>query len=305
MKWPKINQVAGENPFVTYFKRETLRRNQCINALATGKTGSGKSWGMLQLLFKADNTFNVDRVFFRASELLNWTNKTEDLKGKAFLFDEAGVDADATEWWNDINRALKLFLQTMRSRNYILGITVPFTNEISAAVRRHINVRFYAEGYEGQMTKFRGLIWDYNDDMDKYYKKRLMVKDLEGNYMFCDKLLLPKAEENLIMQYEAKKKQWQSIIENELKIKLAKHEAKRTGAKQELSEIENKVLETAKIAKSDLEGAIMLKISLDAYRHIKRAVKNKGYTIEKPYIEPQYAHICNASNVSHSTQPLI
>ena len=48
--WEIVDQVEGENVWISYFKRQIFEKNNCVNTVLTGKTGSGKSWAIaLQL----------------------------------------------------------------------------------------------------------------------------------------------------------------------------------------------------------------------------------------------------------------
>lgn len=279
--WPTIRLKEGENPYVTYMKRQVLVKNKCINAIATGETGSGKSWGTLYLLSQADPTFNIDRVFFRASKMLEWIKGEDTLKGKAFMFDEAGVDASATSWWNDINQALKTLYQTGRRKNYISCLTVPYLSDISKGVRKYINTRFEADGYGNNLTKMRGYVVEYNGDMDKWYRKRLLVT-YQGGSDYVKQLRLPKATESLLNEYEKKRNAFQKLLEDDLTIKLRKHEDKKIGKPQELTDEEATIYKEALKGLSDQETADLLDLTLITYRNRKIDIKKKGYNIPKP-----------------------
>ncbi len=236
IEWPTIKLRENEHPWVSYFKQQTLVKNNCINAACTGMPGKGKSWGLIYLLSQADPTFNVDRIFFKASKLLNWVGEGNLTKQKptAFMLDEAGIDAANVRWWDEVNRGLNAFFQTSRSSNYIFGMTVPFITLISKGVRNLMNVRFYADGYRKDHTIFkRGFVLEYNDDMDKTYKKKLYVIR-KGGGLFCQGLKLPKADVELLKEYEKRKESfklqtYQSISEK-LKIYEEKEKIKLSGS---------------------------------------------------------------------------
>ena len=228
IEWPSVKLRDGENPWVSYFKQQTLRKNNCINAIATGMPGKGKSWGMIYLLSQADPTFDIDRVFFRASKMLKWVREgnLQKQKGTAFMLDEAGIDASNMRWWDEVNRALNSFFQTSRSSNYCFAMTVPFVTLISKGVRNLMTVRFYADGYRDSHTIFkRAFALEYNDDMDKTYRKKLWVIR-KGGGSFCQGLKLPRADKKLLEEYEKRKEQFKLDTYGDIERKLEAYERK-------------------------------------------------------------------------------
>lgn len=275
--WPSINLIEGEHPFVTYFKRQTWKKNNCINAVATGMPGSGKSWGMLYLLSEADPTFDIERVFFKGSKFIRYVDKGNLKRGKAWMFDEIGIDASNKAWWNEINRALNSFYQTGRSDNYIGGVTVPFLSELSKGVRTYMNVRFEADGWSSDnYTNMRGYIIEYNGDLDKFYRKRLLVKTKEGSN-YCNQIKLPKAAQQLINDYEKMKNEFKVDLYRELGDNLEKYEAKKAGKPLELTEAEKQVLDCSREGLTDDDGRIQLNIKLDRYRELKKSCRRKNH----------------------------
>lgn len=226
IEWPTVHYKEGEHPWVSYFRQQTLRKNNCINAVCTGMPGKGKSWGLIKLLSDSDPTFNQDRIYFKASDMLRWVKDggLNEQKPTAFMLDEAGIDASNMKWWDEVNRALNAFFQTSRSSNYIFGMTVPFVTLISKGVRNLMNVRFYADGYRENYTIFkRGFTLEYNDDMDKVYRKKLYVKR-PGGGAFCQGLKLARADEKLLKKYEERKEEFKLKIYSDIEKKLEVHE---------------------------------------------------------------------------------
>ena len=105
-------------------------------------------------------------------------------------------------------------------------MTVPSINLISKGVRNLMNVRFYAMGYKGNDTLFRsGVVLEYNDDLDKMYRKRLFVRR-KGGGLFCQGLKLPKANEELLKEYEKRKELFKLSIYSDIERKLVVYERK-------------------------------------------------------------------------------
>lgn len=275
IRWPTIKYQEGVNPFVTYFKRQVHRKNNCINAVATGMPGNGKSWTMLYLLSHADPTFGPDRIFFRASKMLKWIESGGLKRGKAFMFDEAGIDATNTNWWDEINKGLNAFFQTGRSSNYIFGMTVPFLSFISKGVRTLMNVKLNAEGWTNDnFTIVRPHILEYNGEIDKFYRKRLLVVK-EGGSAYCSKMNLPKADEELIKKYEKMKDDFKKTLYSEVAAKLVKYEQ----ATWNLTHRQKEYYELRDSGNTMEEACREMGIETWAGYKLEKRIKDKGYKI--------------------------
>ena len=280
IEWPSVKLREGENPWVSYFKQQTLRKNNCINAITTGMPGKGKSWGLIYLLSQADPTFNVDRIFFRASKMLRWIREggLRKHKGTAFMLDEAGIDASNMKWWDELNRGLNSFLQTSRSSNYIFGMTVPFITLISKGVRNLMNVRFYADGYRNDHTIFkRAFALEYNDDMDKTYRKKLWVMR-KGGGAFCQGLRLPKADKELLKEYEKRKEEFKISTYEDVEEKLMRYERKEKekGIEGGLSHRQQEYYDLMWAGKDRLEICKILKIKEEAAQKLEQRIHLRG-----------------------------
>ena len=87
-----------------YIDQEVNVFNRNFCGIFVGRVGTGKSWSALRYAEVIDPTFNIDRVVFKISDLLNLA-KTLD-PGKAIIFDEAGIDASNREsYMNKLNKA--------------------------------------------------------------------------------------------------------------------------------------------------------------------------------------------------------
>jgi len=200
------------NPWITYFRNRIHKKNNCINCIVTGLPGEGKSWACLSQLSSYDPNFDIDtQLFFSASKMFEAFNNPGYFakKGKCIMFDEAGADFNNVNWRNAFNRGLRNFLQTGRHRNYILMINVPFLTDISKGVRELMNCRWMAEGWKKNKTIISPRTMQYNDDKDKFYYKKLLVRHPDVD-RFCKRIHLEKPPENLIMKYEEMKTEFTS-----------------------------------------------------------------------------------------------
>lgn len=205
-----------ENPWITYMKRQVYVKNNCINGITVGVPGSGKSWGNLSMCAQIDPDFELEgNWFFKASDFMDAIKTFYDnnryKKGKIWVLDEAGVDLNNLSYFDEINKGLNIFFQTARHRNYIFFGTVPFMTFISKGVRKLMTTVFRAEGWDkkDKTTTFIPRIVQYNDELDRFYKRRLLVNTSTGITM-CNKIRLPKPPKRLIVEYEKLKDQFTS-----------------------------------------------------------------------------------------------
>lgn len=207
--WEVVKKKQFENPWVTYMRAKVFSKNNCINGISVGKPGSGKSWGVLSMMAQLDPDFELDgNWFFKASDFMRAITeyyKSDDYKkGKIWVLDEAGVDLNNLNYYDEINKGLNLFFQTARHRNYIFFATVPFISFISTGVRKLMTTVFRAEGWENNKTKMIPRILQYNDEMDKFYRRRLIVDTKDGTVP-CNAILVRRPPERLIKEYEKRK----------------------------------------------------------------------------------------------------
>lgn len=201
--------------------------------MVIGKVGSGKSWGTLSLCQLLDPDFKLEgNWFFKAGAFMravtNYYSKPRFKKGKIWVLDEAGVDLNYANYQNEVNKGLNVFLQTARSRNYIFFGTVPYLSFISKGVRKMITAQFTAMGHNTlKQTKFLPRVLEYEDEYDKFYKKRLIIK-VNDCEIFCNEMMLPKPTKEIIKEYEALKKQFQVNLEDNTASSIEAYEEKQT-----------------------------------------------------------------------------
>jgi len=232
MKWGAVKQIEGENVWVTFAKKQTSIKNNCINLVCTGGVGTGKSWALLSYFYLIDPDFDLnEQAFFKAKGLMRKFERGGVIKGKPFLFDESGIDANSSKWQDEINKGLNAFLQTGRHRNYIFGMTVPFMSFLSKGVRTLMNCHWRAEGWNSlNQTRVKPFMLQYNGDMDKFYRKRLIVKTDIGS-SFCNELRLPKPPRPIVREYEKLKKEFTAELFKDIGDKIESKEDKKESLK--------------------------------------------------------------------------
>jgi len=232
---PLVVKKEGENPWITFQKRDVLRKNLCVNGIITGDPGKGKSWAMISMACALDPDFKLEgNLYFKAGDMMRdiqkYYSQEHPKKGKMWLFDEAGIDANNMNFRDQINRGLNAFFQTARHRNYIFWMTVPQFNFVSKGVRTMMTAHLKADGWiaETKQTRIIPRILQYNGEIDKMYRKRLLVRNNDsGGLGMCSKILLPAPPKHIIDEYEKMKKEFTGDLFGDIASKISREEEKK------------------------------------------------------------------------------
>jgi len=227
---PSITKVPGEKPMITYMKDLVFNKNKCINCVATGEVGSGKSWAMLSIACMLNPDFELKgNWFFHANDLWEEIKNVDNWeKGRMLFYDEAGIDLNSNSWQNTINKAYNAFFQTARHRNYMFFCTVPYLRFISSGVRKMFNLHLESQGWNSRnQTIITPRIIQYNGELDKYYKKRILIRDpVKGGSYLGQTMHLPKPPARIIREYEELKSKFTSNLYSNIGAEIDAHMAK-------------------------------------------------------------------------------
>lgn len=232
--FPIVKFKKGENVWVSYARKMVFRRNNCLNLVVTGSPGSGKSWALLSYFSLLDPDFRIDNnFFFRARHLIGALKSGSFKAGTIWGYDEAGIDANNLKYFDIVNQGLNALFQTVRHRNYIFGLSLPFLNMLSKGVRTLMTAQWECEGWikKTSKTRLKPYILQYNGDLDKFYRKRLVVVK-GGDISFCNKILLPKPPKRLVLEYEKVKKEFTQDLYNDIHRKIVAFDEKEKGLQE-------------------------------------------------------------------------
>jgi hypothetical protein len=208
--------------WIRYIHRR-ISLNKNFLGMCSGKTGSGKSYSILRICEELNDDFSVDRVVFRAKDLMKIVNdpKYKDRKGVAILWDEAGIDLNNKNWQSRINKVLNYLIQTFRHRNFILFFTSPHSDFIDSATRKMFHAQFETLSIDKnkKVVILKPLQIDYNAEMKKYYRKYLIAK--EGKIMRWE---IPMPSDSLIEAYEKKKNEFTALLNKDILDELTESE---------------------------------------------------------------------------------
>jgi hypothetical protein len=112
-----------------------------------GGTGTRKSGSAITFCDMMDRNylnmprFSNDRIVFTAQEFIKLVQSNLP-KGSAIIWDEAGVDNDAREYYTKKNKLIKYVFQTFRYKNLIVVLTVPDLRSIDVGTRKLMHMYF-------------------------------------------------------------------------------------------------------------------------------------------------------------------
>ncbi len=280
-KFPIVKQIDGENPWVTYLKYRVFSMNNCNNTFFTGMPGSGKSWAMLSIACLIDPDFQLEgNWYFKAGKLMKAIKEDNHKPGKMWCYDESGIDLSSKNWQSEINKGFNAFFSTARHRRYIFFGSVPFLSFVSKGVRTLMTSHFEAIGWTNRnQTKLIPRVTEYNGEMDKFYKKRLIVKS-EGGSTFCNKVLIPKPPKRIVLEYEKLKKEFTSDLFETISENIEAYEEKQNAKKEKgLTRVQQEYVSLLKEGKNKSDISLEKGVNEDAVKHMIRELREKGYQI--------------------------
>lgn len=207
-----------------------LRIKQNKNALIffSGSPGSSKSWSACSVAEMLDSEFNIDRVVFRAKDLLRLVNSGTLKKGSVILWDEPAIDLSNRAWQSTMNKVINYLMQTFRHKCFILLFASPYTDFVDAGTRKlfHAEFQMVSIDFAKKTAKVKPQLIQYNSRMRKFYFKYLRVATQKEGVVPVVEWNVPAPSQTLIDAYELKKTQFTTNLNLELERTLNKLEAK-------------------------------------------------------------------------------
>ena len=282
---------------IQYIQERVLKKNKNFIMLFVGPTGSGKSYSALRLAEMLDDTFDIDRVNFKAKDFMDCINGLversdagEVIKGKVIMWDEFGVEHNAREFMTIANRVINYFFQTSRHLNLTVIMTVPFLSFIDSATRKlmhgvgemcGINTREKRATVKLKMLQTNAL-------SGKEYSKYLRYRKNNKTYV-SKKLKFKIPSKKLCEEYEIKRKVFTSQLNQEIKEKLLKSDEKKDRASKPLTASQERCAQL--LMKHGVEEtAEILGISLSAVYGHKTNIEKKNHQFKPIWKDKRVIH---------------
>lgn len=196
---------------------QRIEKNKNFIGMISGPTGSGKTWAGLSIAELLDKDFNIDRVVFKATELMALVNSGTLKSGSVILWDEAGIDLSSRSWQSAMNKMLNFLLQTFRHKNIILFLTAPYGDFVDSASRKLFHAEFETVSINKELKKctIKPKLLQYNSSNKKWYRKYLRVIK-EEMLVKIKRWAIPKPSKEIINVYEEKKEKFTDSLNREI-----------------------------------------------------------------------------------------
>lgn len=223
-----INQKVATT-IVKDIKDRLTKYDQNWLSVVVGQTGSGKSTCALALAEMIDPTFNASRVAYSFDEFMQLITNEKDgeSKGKAIVWDEAGVGIDNRKWASKVNILVNKILQTFRHDNYAVIFTVPDPSFVDSKTRILFHNIIETKNIlrESQKVKTSWLEVKRNVAQDKVfaYHPKVMA---EGRIFKIRSILIPKPSAKLLNAYVRTSNKFKTDLKEEAKEELKESKMK-------------------------------------------------------------------------------
>lgn len=219
--------MDGKDYSLVRYIHRRIKNNKNFLATITGPTGSGKSWSGLSMAELIDPNFTIDRVIFRARDLMKLINKGELKPGSVIIWDEAGIDLSNRNWQSVTNKMLNALLQTFRHQNFILFFTVPYHDFIDSSSRKLFHADFETQkiNKNQKVVIIKPKLLQYNSNLAKWYRKYLKVQ-INNRMVKIKRWSVPKPSDALIKAYEEKRKSFTKDLNKDIDKQLLELEPK-------------------------------------------------------------------------------
>jgi len=195
------------------------RKNMNFVGFLTGDVGSAKSGSTASIAQAVDPDFTIDDVCFTPEKVMEKASDFENYdEGRFIVFEEGGVNADAKDFWDDVNRALDYVLQTWREQNRGLLINLPSMDLIDKRLRKRGHAFMEMDGKvdgEYAYVKYMNIIEDkWSGDL---YRKYPELRDpSDGLVKKYKRMRVAAPPEKFWSQYEPKQRKFKRKLAKRL-----------------------------------------------------------------------------------------
>ena len=224
--------------YLPNYIKSRVDKNQNFVMLFVGQTGTGKSYAAMSLGEHLDPGFDIGRIVFSAEEFIYILNNDGSLvKGSVIMWDEAGVGMPAREWYSLSNKVISYVVQTFRVKGYILIMTTPSMKYIDSQIRalfHGLAQTIDPSLCDGNFGWAKYMHLEHDPREGKTFMRYPVIYDeynrqvkIKGPNPGSGNVLFPKPSEELIEDYEAKKKDFtDSLIASASEMMMGKEDSK-------------------------------------------------------------------------------
>lgn len=198
--------------------RSRVERNQNAIVFIVGSTGSGKSYASLKLGEILDPNFSLDNVCFSFEAVLERIESKKLKPGAVVIFEEVGINIDARNWYDKVNKNMAYVLESFRTDRLIFIMNVPDQTFADKKARKlaHTIIEMSHVDYVHKQGVAK-VKWIQNNPLSgkTYYKPTRGV--INDNYCMIRSTRFPKPSTRLCNRYEKKRAEFLKQVKENAK----------------------------------------------------------------------------------------
>jgi len=214
----KVNEVMEEGDFFNRWAHNRILKNKNILGAITGPTGSGKTYSLISLCenyYKnvLNMKFPIENICFSLGAVAKRLDSGELKTGEILILEEGGCNLGSLDFQNKMSKMFTYILQSFRSMNLGLIITLPVLTMLNKQTRLLIHFHFITESidYETNICKLRPLFHQLNQQSGKSFWKYPRVR-FNGRRRKITRLGFTLPSKELLKLYEREKNRFVSDI---------------------------------------------------------------------------------------------
>jgi len=279
-----------------------IRHNKNCLIVNCGGTGSGKSLSSLKLAEMIQEKLLPDtpltaenNIVFKGSDFISKIQGSNILPSRStIIWDEVSVfGLNSRRSMSNINVMLNNVFNTFRHQNYVVILTTPDFANIDVVVRKllHIYIKTCKIDFKSKLNQLEVQYMQYNPRFGRIYYHTFQVMHKEGDRKIMKHFFAQLPSEQLVKEYEEKKKIFTDELNKMVMLKITEMEEEESKTDKQKAEdrIErNKKQLTAKQAEvhkllnegfTQTDCAEALGVNQSCIAHIARSIRGKGYDI--------------------------
>lgn len=284
----KENYILREGYFFNKWSKNRFKKNKNIIGTITGATGSSKSYDALSLLENyylniLKRKFPIENVCFSVGAVAKRLNSGELKRGEFLLLEEAGANLGSLDFQNKISKMFVYILQSFRSLNIGLILTLPVLTMLNKQTRQLIHFNFETKtiDYKRKVAKIKPFFHQLNQSSGKSYWKYPRIS-VDGKVVPIKRLTLSIPSEDLLYEYELRKEKFVKTLTQSFIIEYDKRNIEER-IKEGRKLLTPKQKECYRLAcKGMFQSQIgeILGMTQPAVSQVLISVKKKGYKVE-------------------------
>lgn len=283
----KAKAVMEEGDFYNRWSHNRVLKNKNKLGAVTGPTGSGKTYCVLSMeenYYKnvLKKPFPVENICFSLIEVAKRLESGELQSGDDLILEEGGALLGNLDFQQKLSKMFTYILQSFRSMNIGLIITLPVLSMLNKQARQLIHFHFITNkiDFEKKISKVKPYFHQLNQQSGKSFWKYPRVR-VNGGMRKITRLNYSIPSKELLIKYEQRKAKFVSSITNDFIEEYNKMEEKKV-QKESRKELTAKQLEVYNLA---CEGMSQTNIAKELGKSLRcvndslRLAKKKGYNI--------------------------